>query len=526
MTISARVYQASSPSTLIAGLPHSRDRRWLHQLNETGSGELAVHVDDEIFATQPAILGYGNIVRFAIDGTDRFAFILEQRNVDPAPVGEKGARYKRVSGRGVLALLEDAVVYPEASYVGSYARQRAFDYTAIAYDDSAWTAPVQVQRQGARTGVAVTRWIGYPKNWYYFADTFWIWAAGYPAPLGQPVGTNYFRKQFTLASAADVIVAATCDNEFRLWLDGEALLEGDDWQQTYSDTRTLDSGTHQLAVEATNVALSSGAPSPAGFLCAVRDAETNVAYVKSNSTWKCLGYPATVPGMSLGKILDLLLDEAQARNVLSGITWTFTNTLDSEGNTWADNPDIVFDIGTNYLDVIRTLVEQYVDVEMTPTLVLNIYNKGALGSNLTGSVDLRVGTHFEEATGTGEDHLTNVVLARDTTGLLTQETDPSSLANRKRREIYLETALAPSEARAQAISEEVLDEFAQPSFQLSAKVIESSGPYTSWRPGDTILMPNPAGVAQAATVLSLAVEEDEAGHEIFNTEAVMLDATS
>lgn len=525
MSIAARVYLGTTPATLIAGLPHSRERQWLDQLNETGSGSLAVHVNDDVLTTNPAILQYGNIVRLSIDGTDRFAFIIEQRNVDPAPTGELGERYRRISGRGVLALLEDAIVYPEAGYVDSKARQRAFDYTAIAYDDSAWTAAKLITVTDFSDRPDPSMW-GDPTARY-------IWSRDPDGVDGShPVGTSYFRKDFNLATGTDVQITAAIDNTMRVFLDGEEIISAEDEADiplvTYSVFKRLGSGTHQLAISANNIPHADGTITlnPAMLILSVMNVDGNSLIMHTDASWLALDYPTEVPGMSLGEIIRILLEEAQARGALTGITWTFTDTQDSASSAWAEEPDIIFDIGTSLLDVMRTLVEQYVDMEMTSALVFKVYNKGTLGTNLTGSVNLQVGVHFEEATGAGEDHSTNVLLARDATGLLTQQTHAASVAARKRREVYLETATAPTEERAQAISVEVLDEFAQPSFQLSAKVIKTSGPYTTWGPGDTILMPNPAFTAQAATVLSIAVEEDEAGHEVFHTEAVMLDATS
>ena len=169
--ITASIYDGAAPATLIADLEDSTDRKWLHQLNDSGSGSLRIHAQDAVLAANPGILSYGNIVRLALNSIDRFAFIIEARTISPAPPGEEVDRWWTISGRGVLALLEDGVVFTEAPVEGSLARQRAFDFTAIAYDDSSWSAATQISRQDDAAG----RHHGYPREW---PDplAYWIWS--------------------------------------------------------------------------------------------------------------------------------------------------------------------------------------------------------------------------------------------------------------------------------------------------------------------------------------------------------------
>ncbi len=110
--IEARVYSGTSPATLLDVLPRARGRRWLEQLSDPGAGELEVHERDPKLVASPDLLAFGNIVRFHLDGVARFAFVIEQRRHRPASEGEDGGRWVAVSGRGVLSLLEHAVVYP------------------------------------------------------------------------------------------------------------------------------------------------------------------------------------------------------------------------------------------------------------------------------------------------------------------------------------------------------------------------------------------------------------------------------
>lgn len=524
--IEAAVYDSITPSTLIDTLDSARERGWLDQLNDVGSGSLKVHAADDVLVSNPTILNYGNIVRYTLNGVDRFAFIIETRNLPPASPSEEGGRWWTVAGRGVLALLEDAIVYTESTVEGSFQRQRQFNWTAIAYDDSTWIAATQIARQDA--GHAT--YGGWPLEW---PDplAYWIWSdvfASYSA------GSSFFRRDFTLASDTILRIYATCDNAIRLYLDGDEVVTdwpGDNvggWTETkQSQDIRLPAGTHQIAVEGVNYLTAGGNTSPAALLVTVINAETQAVILRSDSNWVCLHFPASVPGMTIGQILTILLDEAQARGSLSGVTWTFDSALDSHGAFWTeDEVDIALDIGTNYLDVMRTLIEQHVDVEMSPTLELAVYNRGTLGSDLTGTVDLVVGTDFEEADTQGEDHRANSVLARDTTGRLTEVDEATSLSERKRKEAYLELALAPTTTRAQAMSNEILTELAYPTGAITGRVAADAGPYTDWTRGDMIHMPNAAGTPTDTNILSLAVSEDEAGHPIYHFEGMQDDAST
>lgn len=517
--ITARVYSGDAPATLIAALDDRIAPQWLDELNDTGSGSVQVHVDDPVLASNPGILDYDNIVRFALDGVDRFAFIIEPDDDPLAPASEKAGRLRKVSGRGVLALLEAAIVYPEAQVEGSLARQRPFDWTAIVYDDATWVTATQLYLVDA----SPYAYAFFPSEW---PDplAYWIWSRANSAlPNPQPVGTCYFRKEFTLASAKTVGIFASADDTFRVWLDGEVVFEnlsntGTTHHETLRADKMLAAGSHQLAVEAVNLDLPNYY---AGIILSIfeltAEGQPGTNIVRTNNTWLALDYPTDVPGMTPGEILRILVEEAQTRGTLDGVTLDFDDDLDSNGNAWSSEPDIALDIGTDLLNVILTFVEQFVDVEMTPTYELKVYNKLGLGADLTGSVNLEVGEDFEELNSAGAGALTNAILARDTIGELTQREDTASLAVRKRKETYLELALAPNMTRAQAMCDEVFTEHGHPVRHVSGRVTKASGPYTVYTRGDTILMPSPAG-AEPTTVLSLAFEEDAAGHPIIHVE--------
>lgn len=525
--ISAEVYAGDSPGTLITALSEARRHNFLDQLNDTGSGAVEIHKQDSDLASFPYLLNYGNIIRILLDGTPVFAYVLESRDTPIAPPEEHSGEWYPLSGRGVLSLLENAVVYPDGGVgINKTVRQRTFDFSAIDYDDSAWISATAYETEGSPT--LHSQVIGWPDG-----TAYWIWGeAPTGSPGASPAGTNYFRKSFTLGADATVAVFATGDNRLvKLYLDNEPILEStgaNAYRHTFRADRDLTTGTHVIAAEVKNGTGGVAHPNPGGLLCVVYTLDEandlDALVVHTDSTWLALDYPANVPGMSIGEIWRILVDEAQNRGGLPGITLGFTDTDDTNSNAWDDNPDIALDIGTNLLDVAQTFIEQFVDMDVTPTLELQIYNKGTYGTDLTGSVNLLVGEDFEDLQSRGLPHLTNSVLARDQNAVLMEVEDSPSLAARARKEKYIEFGLAPSEDRAVAMSDEVLAEFAGPSVELTGRVTADSGPYTTWRKGDLILMPDREGTPTDTQILSVAISLDEAGHPIFFVEASQDDA--
>lgn len=521
--ITANVYDGAAPTSLITELPDSKNREWSRTVNEIGAGSLRIHWDDPD-ATSEA-LTYGNIIRLGLDDSDVAAFIIEKKNISLANKDEKAGLWWTLSGRGPLALLEGARVDPDGTTEGSDVRQRTFDFTSTDYDDSSWIAATQIRQQSSAPSVP-TGWPD-PPAW-------WIWSrATTGSPPVHPAGISYFRKGFTLADRTELAFFFAADNIGLGFVDNVQIFDSSDqphsYQYTYRVDRTLDAGDHVIAAKVTNGVTAAGHANPGGLLFAVYTINPDTGapdtlLFHSDDSWLALDYPASVPGMTTGRILRILLEEAQARGDLAGVTWDFTDDDDSNGQPWADEPDQALDIGTKLLDVVRTFTEQYMDVDMTATLVLRAFNKATSGSDLTGTVNLQVGVDFEEFNSDGEDHLTNAFLVRDGAGRLTIREDATSLAGGRRKEDYLEIALAPNPERAQAMTDQILVEFAYPTVQVTGKVTKASGPYSVWREGDMVLMPGQNGEPAPTNVVTLGFsEEDDAGHPSFPFEAMQDD---
>jgi len=528
------VFSGTEPQRPIATVFATRERNWLDQFLDVGSGSVKIHKFDQGLKDHPELLEYDSILRFSLDGIDRFSAILEQRDLPPAPQEENAGRWWTLSGRGVLAFMEYASVYPEPGWQNSAVRDRTFGWMAMAFDDSSWTSALQMQQQGNTSGTIIN-WRNRPEGWPD-KTAYWIWSRAMVSN-SHPPGRCYFRKHFTLTEKMDVVVWFAGDNNGQLWLDDEKLFDSfGDHSSFYSaqgETRTLEAGTHVLASVVQNDP-SGVSQNPGGLLVTVLQAAlpTNVI-VHSDSSWLALDYPASVPGMTPGEIFRILFDEAHGsrdptRYCLEGIGIDFNDDKDSDGVDWPIIPDIAFQVGSTYLDALRVLMEQHVDARMTLDLVLQMYNRGGEGADLTGSVSLLVGRDFEDLGASGQGRLTNVILSRDQNDQLLETVDTSSLASHRRRETYLELSTAPSAERAGIVADSTFIEYAGPTVQLQGRVALGSGLYTVWKPGDTVLFPNSFDQQVPTTILSVTVSDgpEETGHPQLGVTAAQDDVAS
>jgi len=110
----------------------------------------------------------------------------------------------------------------------------------------------------------------------------WVWYPSGKTLSEIPAETCYFRKAFFANENSRLVLDATADNAFTLYLDGREVARGSDWHATERVDLKLSVGPHVLAALATNEA-----PGPAGFL--VRGGVLPLgqgAPIHTDSTWK------------------------------------------------------------------------------------------------------------------------------------------------------------------------------------------------------------------------------------------------
>ena len=360
MTITVKVRDRAW--ALKSTLDDSYGRRWQDVHNDTGSGSFSVQNDDPDLGA----VDYGDIVEFSINGTARFNSLVEKIDRVAIAPGEEVDEATAVSGRGHLAVLEEAVVQPIPF---GLADVRRFDYSAPELDDSGWVAATEIEQgQGITGNVRGDMPDGWPDD-----QAWWIWdrnSSTTPGATAAPEGDVYFRKEVTVAATGTYRVFITCDNSFELSIDGARVLADDpnlawNWMETKKVDLFLVAGTHLFALRCHN--LPPGGDNPAALILSVYAIDREVLganLVRSDDTWMVLGYPADPPGFTPGEVLRILVDEAQDRGSLTGVVLGCDDDDDSDGDPWAATGDIALQVGKDYLSVIRQLCEVYMDARM------------------------------------------------------------------------------------------------------------------------------------------------------------------
>jgi hypothetical protein len=369
-TLRAWLHETDFATPAILELADSFSRSWQEQLNDAGSGQLDVDLEDVVAADCTR----DRIVRFDLDDAPVFAILIESLVRRSITQDEEVGQRLELAGRGTLAVLERMVVYPEAALGWEpSADERYFNFSSSDLYDALWD-PVVVTLDDS-TDPAAPNVFGDPVDWPDPAAQ-WIWdrdQSGAYDPLDPgatplaPAGDVYFRVYFTTAARTLVEARGACDDAFDAYIDGVRILtDGPVYGGTSQSTRFgLSAGDHILAVKGTNAnALKAGLRFTIMEILA--DGSYGDVVVHSDADWICLGYPAGPPGLTPGAILLALVEEAQARGALLDLSVSFTADLDSAGDPWDVAPDVAFRVGLDGLSVVRQLTEAYVDVAMAP----------------------------------------------------------------------------------------------------------------------------------------------------------------
>jgi alpha-L-rhamnosidase len=190
------------------------------------------------------------------------------------------------------------VVYggrPQPAQTRCYWKLRVWDK-----DDkpSAWSKPALWTVGLLSPGDWKAKWIGWDGSRRRdsnvqkpdLAGTYWIWSPGENATKSAPVGTRYFRKEFTVPEGralASAMCVVTADNRFKMFLNGRQIRDGSSFKEAKAaDIKEhLQKGKNVLAIEATN---EGTAANPAGVLALLRlqFAEGGPTIIVSDDTWR------------------------------------------------------------------------------------------------------------------------------------------------------------------------------------------------------------------------------------------------
>jgi hypothetical protein len=216
--------------------------------------------------------------------------------------------------------------------------------------------------------------------------------------------------------------------------------------------------------------------------------------------------------MTKAGILIALITEAQARGVLTEVTYDFTDTVDSNSDAWTDSETMQFSIGKSYLDVIREMAEMGIDFKMTVvedgTFNLSAYST-EYGTDKSETVYFRRGSNCVEVSRSelGAE-ISNAILLKHDSGY-TYVGDPTSITNRGRREVIIDAIDAVNSDNAMTYGSARLEYLKDPKTEHDVKVYDGIGTrvFIDYDLGDYITL-DLSGVETSNRVRSLQLSWD------------------
>lgn len=520
--ITADVFERDGTTHVGSGvLSSDRGRDWLDDLSAEGSFgfEIKVGHSDESRCTT------GRIVRFSVNGSARWqGFIDEVNPVKADPKRRQSGRVASVRGRGTLSIFEQALVYPELGLGRISPSTRYLSAASYAYDDSDWDNATALKQFNDLDDTKP--WYRAPKG-HKDPNAWWIGPPGGDTP---PVdaGHVYYRGTFTIdtGEGGDYRFMLSVDDGAVVYVDGNKVFDEQGvglWGVSRQFDLQLDEGEHLVFVDHVNFDRPNPATNVMGFIMSVFKLEgggVSLGAVVSGTGagTKMLAFPASAPGLTVGKILLLLIEENQARGGLEYVTCSFTATHDSNGVPWPDELDVDFAVGTTTVAaVIRHLVqEKKCDVSMSATgLELNAYVYK--GEDLSGEVSAEYGVNIGRLAYKKTRPTGNALLVRTAEGRWWEIVDSASVAAHGRMEVGASFGSAPSDDAAQRQGEAFFEDHADETVAITDMQLEvvDAEPGEDFVVGDTI-----DALGDPYRVHGLRTSEDDAGHPIYTPELV------
>lgn len=475
------IYAAGSTvldsTTLIASLDRRQGNTWMVELNTPGTGQFTIHLDDPVKVANPTLLDDGNIVVVTrlSDGWVEKTWKIEARTPVPIGPGEKAGRLVTVSGRGLEADAEKALVWPYVFAQATTSDVRIFGFASpeplsASGDSSTWIAPLGVRQDAG----ALAR-IGNPKGWTDHAAQ-WV-SPGNPS-ITAPIGRFYFRCEFTLTDDALVLIEATFDNAGELWIDGERIIIGNSLWENYPFSRVESAGTHVIGGYVDNVPIiPAGLNNPTAVLFTVNELDANGDPTSTNfvrSTPSSTIVTSGTPGWTIGAILIQLFTEAIDRGVTSvqGITFGFSKTVDSNGDPWDVTDELPLKIGDDLGKVIDQATELACDVWMDGFVLQAAPRRG---TDRTGTVEFAAGDNIIVSAPTFRaGGKVNAALISYNSRWL-EVTDPATIGD-YRAEVFLQLGSVESATQAVKMALASFVETSTPEITIPIQISSAKGP--------------------------------------------------
>ncbi|MEU5863482.1 hypothetical protein ABZ815_20095 [Nonomuraea sp. NPDC047529] len=225
------------------------------------------------------------------------------------------------------------------------------------------------------------------------------------------------------------------------------------------------------------------------------------------------------PAASVGDIVSQMIDEAQGRGTLPGLSYDFDAAQDSNGQEWAATLTLGLDPGTDLLAVLINLGEQGVCDWQMQGRTLQVFNPDTVLGRQLGSgpapVELRLGRDIDQAPddATFEDAASAILITGED-GLSVEVTNPGAAAPWGRWEVVQSQGGVKDEGTARLLAQYALDRASGERVQLTRQITPYAArflPLRDYRPGDTIRAPGDQAVMQALRIRQITLSVDGDG---------------
>ena len=246
--LTCEVWSATN-QTYIGTLEQAMNVELVDEFNGPGLGTVTVPLD----STDAGLLLKDRVIRVKYEGTTRFSWFVETRE---RVIAESGNRYTlRVAGRGLIAWLEDALVYPQGGLADFNSPDRPFNFAS---------GPGSWRSSGNYQDALAVLWKNdatgrknLPVRWKD-RDAAWIWRTN-PSNTVARGTVSWFYRDFTLTDPKRIRFYASCDNTMEVFLNGQRIMSSSDFDQEAASftqmarfTIRLGIGTHTLAAKVRN----------------------------------------------------------------------------------------------------------------------------------------------------------------------------------------------------------------------------------------------------------------------------------
>lgn len=387
--ISVSLYDSTN-TTLVGALTTTivGSRQWQDVLNDLGSAGLQVplRVPNEdrtarIINPESTALARGQVLRFGLNGTERFSAIIRPRKQVSIAEASKGtapdsSQLREVTCQGLLSDWQTSCWFPSPG---------TFDFDGADTRHLGWMGP-ETDISGLDTPTTTRN---------PFAET-------HPDPILDQFGVildagtyRYFLLDYTPDHDMETVTQMTAWDTFQWWLQSTPAGTGatppaSSKAKMYHGTASLRSGiTYRFAwdVQGLPSAPETGLLASAWEILDPEDGNINAFNGDDNlfrTSGTDFGWKASVDplGITAKKAIRIFLTEAQARGRLTD--WTINgsdDSLDENGNTFDLIPDLPVQIGMKGGDWLLKMAATWCDLEVSVAgKTLYIYRWGERGT--------------------------------------------------------------------------------------------------------------------------------------------------